>query len=347
MRVISILGSVFLISACIKAQAENNEEQLLIISDGRIKDTSVVSPSSRISAQELQSISFNTVEDAISHEPSVIVRRRFIGDPNGVIGIRSSNMFQGTRSMVFADGMPLHYHLQTRFSGSPRWSLVSPAEVAEVEVIYGPFSAEYSGNAMGGVVNMTTKTPTKRKVILQGSLFSQDYSIWSTDENFNGGRAFIAYEDRFEDFSLHLSYNHLENDSQPQTQYNAGIITSPTANARTVSGGFNGSNEFGQAVIYYADSGPTNAVTDLFKAKFTYDINNLKLRGSIAYEERDRKQDSANNFIQDENGNTVWNGLVQLDGQAFNIRGSNFQNRDQDRNSLLSGLGLSGDIGST
>lgn len=346
MRAITILSGVFLVSVHFEALSQDSsEEEVLIISDGRIKDTSVVSPTSRITAKELQHISFNTVEDAISHEPSVIVRRRFIGDPNGVIGIRSSNMFQGTRSMVFADGMPLHYHLQTRFSGSPRWSLVSPSEIAEVEVIYGPFSAEYSGNAMGGVVNMTTKTPDKRKVTLQGTLFSQDYSIWSTEENYVGGKAYVSYEDRIDNFSFHLSYNHLENDSQPQTQYNSRLSDSTTGT--TAGGGFYGLNEFGDDVIYYADSGEEHAVTDLFKAKFTYDIANLKLRGSIAYEERDRDQDSSNNFIQDQNGNTIWNGTVIQDGQAFSVRGSNFQNRHQNRNSLLTGLGLSGDISRT
>ena len=60
-------------------------------------------------------------------------------------------MFQTTRSMVFADGMPL-LHLQTRYRGAPRWSLVSPSEIDQVEVVYGPYSSEYSGNAMGWLI---------------------------------------------------------------------------------------------------------------------------------------------------------------------------------------------------
>jgi len=48
---------------------------------------------------------------------------------------------------LFTDGLAL----QTRWSGAPRWSLVAPNEIELAEVIYGPFSAGYSGNAMGGV----------------------------------------------------------------------------------------------------------------------------------------------------------------------------------------------------
>jgi outer membrane receptor for ferrienterochelin and colicin len=96
-------------------------------------------PSSMITAEELQGINFTNVEDAIANEPNLIVRKRYIGDPNGTLGIRSVNMFQTTQSMVFADGLPLHYHLQTQYSGAPRWSVVAPNEVESVEVLYGPF----------------------------------------------------------------------------------------------------------------------------------------------------------------------------------------------------------------
>ncbi len=41
-----------------------------------------------------------------------MIRRRFIGDSNGTMDMRGSNMFQTSRSMVFADGVPLHYLLQ-------------------------------------------------------------------------------------------------------------------------------------------------------------------------------------------------------------------------------------------
>ena len=117
--------------------------------------------------EDLKSVNLTTVEDTLAFEPSLVVRKRYIGDPNGVIGLRGSNQFQTTRSMVFVDGMPLHYHLQTRFRGAPRWSLVSPDEIEEAEVVYGPYSSEYSGNAIGGVVNFRTRRPQEERITLE------------------------------------------------------------------------------------------------------------------------------------------------------------------------------------
>ena len=91
--------------------AEEEIEEIIIVGDRLFRDTTDVSPTSVITVEDLTAINMSTVEDALMYEPNLIIRRRFIGDPNGVIGMRGSNMFQGSRTMVFADGMPLHYHL--------------------------------------------------------------------------------------------------------------------------------------------------------------------------------------------------------------------------------------------
>lgn len=55
-----------------------------------------------------------TAEDSVAFEPSLVIRRRFVGNPNGTVGIRGAGMFQTARSMVFADGLPLYYLMQLR-----------------------------------------------------------------------------------------------------------------------------------------------------------------------------------------------------------------------------------------
>lgn len=328
---------------CYAQDAADPIENVTVYSDRLFVDTNVVSPSSRITEQELQSINVTTTEDVLAHEPNLIIRRRFIGDPNGVLGIRGSNMFQGSRTMVFADGMPLHYHLQTRYSGSPRWSLVAPSEIAEAEVIYGPFSAEYSGNAMGGVVNMTTKIPDSPQVVLEASIFNQDYSVHSTDENYLGNKLFASVENKIGDLSLYASYNRLQNDGQPMTQYESSASASDESDS--VVGGVAGIDESNNDVIYYGDSGAESTQTDLLKLKANYDFGNAQLRASVAYEQRQRDDTDHNNYLTDLEGNIVWSGTGVVDGQSFSISGSNFQQRHQDRESLLVGLGISGLVG--
>ncbi len=317
----------------------------ITIKDRLFEDTTVISPTSVVTEEQLEKVNFATTEDAIALEPNLIVRRRFIGDPNGVIGIRGSNMFQGHRSMVFSNGIPLHYHLQTRWSGAPRWSLVSPGEIEEIEVIYGPFSAEYSGNSMGGVVNIKTKSPTERKFTLEGNLFVQDYDEYGTDDTYNGSRGFFSYEDKLDNLTIFASYNRLDNDGHPQSFYSS---TGTAGNTGTsVTGVIPGENNKKSDVLYYGDNGSEKAQSDLLSLKLGYDLGDYELRSSLAYEQRDRRQQNLNNYLTDENGETVWSGTVNYNGQDMSLRASNFEERYQDRDSLLFGLGLSGPIGQT
>ena len=125
------------------------------------RDTRYTSPIMRITREQIELQNAQTVEEALKFMPSLQIRQRFPGDPNGVMAIRGSDMFSTGRNMVFVDGMPIHNFLQASFNGAPRWSMVGPNEVEAIDVVYGPYSAEYSGNSMGGVVNITTRMPRK------------------------------------------------------------------------------------------------------------------------------------------------------------------------------------------
>lgn len=321
-------------------------EEVRVIADQVFQDTSLVSPSSLISAEQLEAISFTTVEDALAHEPSLIVRKRFIGDANGVIGLRGSNMFQTTRSMVFVDGMPLHYHLQTRYRGAPRWSLVSPGEIDDIEVIYGAFSAEYSGNAMGGVVNVNTRRPDSARIAFETGYFAQEYQQQETNETFGGYRTYASYENKLGNLGVFASYTRLDNEGQPQTQ----LFTktgSGTASAVASSGAVQAVNQASEAGVYFADSGPESSKTDLFKAKLFYDLDRVQLRGSIAYEDRTRVEDQQNNFLRDSAGMPIFDRRVDIDGQVYDTFAygrSRMQQRSQQRNSLLIGAGVSAEL---
>lgn len=348
---LSAVIAVVFFNSPLAADSKKPIEEVTVFADAFFKDTTLVSPSSMITAEALKAINITTAEDALAHEPSLIVRKRFIGDPNGVIGLRSANMFQTPRSMVFVDGMPLHYHLQTRFRGAPRWSLVSPDEIEFAEVVYGPFSSEYSGNAMGGVVNFKTRRPQSQRITLEAGYFAQQYDQLNTDETYSGYRTYLAYENKFDDLGVSFSYTRLDNESQPQTQFFDQLDASPSnPSTATASSGFTaGVDEFGNNVIFFGDSGPEQAETDLFKTKLFYNVDNVELRASVAYEKRTRKQTQSNNFLLDVNDNLIFDRRVDINAEqldTFGFGNSVFQNREQERESLLIGLGASFQISS-
>jgi len=326
---------------------DETSEKLVIWGESKDrKKTDNASSKSLLTPEDMAAINATTTEDLVKHEPSLIIRKRFIGDSNGTVGIRGSNMFQTTRSMVFSDGVPLHYFLQTRWSGAPRWSLVSADEIAQIEIIYGPFSAEYGGNAMGGVVNIETSIPTERRVHLEAGFFSHDYSALGFDDQLIGNTQFLSYEDKIEDFSFYFSYNRLQNDGHPQT-FRSSLISenAPDGSETQVTGGTLRVNEYGEEVIYYGNNGIAKMETNNYKMKLGYELDDWFGLLNIAYEDRSSDTHSAQNYLTDTNGQPVWDGSVVQDGSVFSVRNRNFAGSFLDRRSLLVGFRLQGELG--
>ena len=335
-------------AAEIVEQTDENTKLGEIVVEGKneIKpsaDTPYTSPSTSITKDEVEGINAATIDDFIKYEPSLVVRRRYIGDPNGTVGIRGSGMFQTARTMVYADGLPLHYLLQTRWSGAPRWSLVSADETESVEVIYGPFSAEYSGNAMGGVVNINTSLPTKYEFHAEASVFAQEFSHMGNNETYIGNREYVSIGDRFDNVSLYLSHNHLENKSQPMSFRYDNTLGTPAAQP-VVTGAYKSTDDRGTSAIYFGDSGPETAITDLTKFKMGYDMGDWLARFTLAYEDRTRATNSPNSYVKN-GGTTVWSGDYNFNGDLFTIKASNLAVSKQERQTLLFGAALEGPMG--
>ena len=112
-----------------------------------------------------QTINATDSEDALKYFPSLLVRKRYIGDYNhAILSSRASGTGNSARSAVYADGILLSNYLGNGVGGlsfPPRWGLVTPEEIERVDVMYGPFSAAYPGNSVGAVVEYTTRMPEK------------------------------------------------------------------------------------------------------------------------------------------------------------------------------------------
>ena len=200
------------------------------------RDSHYTSPSTRVTRAQIERQNAQTTEEVLKYMPSLQIRQRYVGDPNGVLGIRGADMFSTARSMVYADGLPLHNFLQASFNGAPRWSLVGPNEIDSVDVVYGPFSAEYSGNSIGGVVNIKTRMPRKQEFYVESSLFIQPYKLYGPDKGtFIGDRQYVSYGNRIQDkFTVFVAYNRLEAQSHPQSYFidNTGLFDVPGGGCR-------------------------------------------------------------------------------------------------------------------
>lgn len=347
-RLVVIFSFLFYISSTFAVHDTTLDDLIITGQQSDNPGLRFTNPVSQITKNDAQSINLTTVEDFLKYEPGLVVRRRYIGDPNGTIGMRGSNMFQTARTMVYADGLPLHYHLQTQYSGSPRWSLVSPDETVSVETIYGPFSALYSGNAMGGVVNIKTRFPEKFEFNADASAFIQDFDYLGDDDTYFGHKEFVSIGDKFGDLSVYLFHNRLENKSQPMTFFNPERATPGAGTA--VTGAFVIPDEFGNSTIYFGDSGSEEVTTELTKLKLGYNFGDWFSSLTLAYEDRDRDADNAKSYIKDAAGNTVYRGDHSFNGTLFDADGrfgNLFRVSFEERESLLIGAELSGPLANT
>ncbi|SDB92792.1 TonB-dependent receptor [Williamwhitmania taraxaci] len=126
-----------------------------------------------ISTERLAMVAGQSIDEYLQLLPGVQVSRSF-----GIFSTKSSVTMRGlsgneqARTLVLLDGIPVN----KADGGSVNWNLISTADVERIEVMKGPGSALYGGNAMGGIINVVTRKPTKT---IQGSL-TTEYGTYNT-----------------------------------------------------------------------------------------------------------------------------------------------------------------------
>ena len=109
-----------------------------------------------IDAQQIATqINAVDVEDAVKYLPSLFVRKRNFGDTQPVLATRTWGVNSSVRSLVYVDGIPISALIANNNTlGAPRWGVISPQEIDHVDMLYGPYSAAYPGNSIGGVLRV-------------------------------------------------------------------------------------------------------------------------------------------------------------------------------------------------
>jgi iron complex outermembrane recepter protein len=333
------------------AMAEHIETEKLddlIITTGHklFPNTLLATPTYKITEGDIEKVNATTIEDAVMQAPSVFVRRRFIGDTNGTTGIRGSSYFQTAHTMVFSDGLRLHNMLQTVWNGAPRWSLVAPNSVKQVKVMYGPYSAEHSGNSFGGTIEMTTKMPEEFGMDMEVMGMVQDSHRFGRDEVLTGHKEFISAGNKIGKWSVYGFYNHLENEGQPQS-FDADAGEGLAGGETAVTGAYKTTTNKGVDTYILGDQGVQESTYDLFEVKVGYDFTpDLTGLLTIAYEDVEKDRKDGMSFLKDANGNQIWEQSTNLsyNGKKFNVDESDYGRNLTTRETLTYGYNLSGKI---
>lgn len=264
-------------------------------------------------------------EDTIKYLPSIQVRKRYVGDTNAPVGWRTSGTGASARGLIYADGILLASLLGNNNgnTGSPRWNMVSPNEIERVDVMYGPFSAMYSGNSIGGVVDIITKMPEKFEAGADIKTTWQTFGIYGSNKTYDSQEYSFNLGDRMKDFSWRMDVSHLDSHSQPITYTNPISSGRATAADTRVVGAVSNLNPFGVPAQVLGEGNLNHTVQDNFKWKFAYDITpDIRASYTLGLWQNDGKA-GFNSFLRDARTGAVVdstsNGFVNINGQRYPI----------------------------
>ncbi|WP_018423375.1 TonB-dependent receptor domain-containing protein [Paraburkholderia tuberum] len=282
-------------------------------------------------------------EDVLSYMPNLAVRKRFTGDLNSIIAVRGTSNTQSARGLVYADGLLLSNLLGNSYSFPPRWSMVYPDEIQQVDVIYGPFSALYPGNSLGATVLISTRMPKQFEANADVKAFTQHFSLFGVNQSFNGSEASASIGDSIGKFSYLLGVNHLENTSQPLQFATLAQSTTPAKAGDTpVTGAYfyNNQTNAPTAVLGVNGEGIEHTVQDQFKLKMQYDFTPTLQGGfTLGYWHQTYNSETST-FLRDAAGNPVYSGNVSINGYHYTIPVAAFAPGVGHSENLLYGVSL-------
>jgi iron complex outermembrane receptor protein len=264
-------------------------------------------------------------EDALKYFPSLLVRKRYIGDyDHAVLATRASGTNNSARSLVYADGILLSNLLGNGATFTPRWGLVTPEQIERVDVLYGPFSAAYPGNSVGAVVDYVTRMPTQFEAHARVASFGQNFDLYRTDDDFSGVQAGVAIGDRMGAWSWWLNYQHLDSDGQPIVFANKLVSTGVVgAGGATVTGAVPDRDPRNRPWLLLGATNQTDTTQDHAKVKLAYDFSpTLRASYTLGYWKNDTVRTSES-YLRDTAGNPYYGPVNDplATSAAFNLNG--------------------------
>jgi vitamin B12 transporter len=202
----SFLLSFFFLITVIKVYAQRSSDSIvlkeIIITENRLEIP--FSSSSRdiniIDKKTLQSLPVQSVSEALSYLPGVDVRQRGVDGVQADISIRGGTFDQ---TLVLINGMkltdPQTGHLMMNLP-------LSLENISEIVVLKGPGSRIYGQNAFSGVVNIITKVPDEKFILVKGH--GGDFGTYGAHISFSlPDRKYRQYLSLSRDASTGYRYN--------------------------------------------------------------------------------------------------------------------------------------------
>jgi iron complex outermembrane receptor protein len=289
-----ILGIGLGPSFCLGEEKEKSVDlDDVVVSATRTEKNVDIAPASAtiMNREDLDRLNFNRLDDAIRYEGGIF-KGKLRGLPNG------------SQTLVMLNGMPLN----SGWFGGIRWNNIAMENVERIEIVRGPGSALYGGNAMGGTINVITKMPEEFEAGI-GTRFGSD-----------DNRSHTGYVgDRIGDkFGLRLGFEVDEELSGYPTRYVQRTLRSGDGD---LNGGFPMNTRTDREAWIVGDQGDRNEEQWSLNLMAAYDVTDtgsVRMDSQVSNETYD--YGPPHSYIRDAEGNAVFNGQVNAgQGQYASI----------------------------
>ena len=301
-----------------------------IVVTGAQRDTVENAPSTTVSIDATriaQTVNAVNTEDTLKYLPSLLVRKRHIGDTQAPLATRTSGVGASARSLIYADGVLLSALIGNNNStASPRWGLVAPQEIAKIDVLYGPFSAAYPGNSIGAVVDISTRLPDRLEASVQGGVNIQRFDQYASRATLPSTSIGATLGDRFGRLAFFASAAHIVSNGQPLAYVTAARPATPRVGGIVVTGAFDDLNRSGAPVVVIGAGGIEHQVQDMLKLKLAFDVTPRLRLTYIAGLFLNATDATAESYLRDANGTPVYAGTLNIGGYPYMIAASAFSN---------------------
>ena len=266
----------------------------------------------------IDTINASDAEDALKYLPSLLVRKRYIGDyDHAVLATRASGTGNSARSLVYADGILLSNLLGNGASFTPRWGLVNPEEIERVDVLYGPFSAAYSGNSVGAVVDYVTRMPDHFEAHAKAGYSVEHFDLYHTHSDYPATSLDASLGDRWDRVSAWVSVSRLDTQGHPIVFATLPASAAAPGSGTPVTGGVAGTDPRNRPWTLAGTTGQTHSVQDQAKLKLAYDVTDTLRLSVVSGLWRNDVFRDAQSYLHAADGSPVYSGDVLVDGVHY------------------------------
>jgi iron complex outermembrane receptor protein len=280
------------VAATVQETAPDVAPQVLgdvVVSASRIAQSSIEAPSNVavFTASKINKTNSQRLGDVmVAKVPGMYLRGGAMGSSKPGTTAVLSMRGQNGRVAVLVDGM----NMADAYSGAINWAMVSMDDVERVEVVPGANSTLYGSNAMGGLISVTTKAPTKKEM---------DLKIGKGGGDSGGKYASAMYRNKFEN-GLGIVFGVSEKD---RDGYAADYVTKtpsgvPAAGAVVVNGAIQTTTNKGATTYIVGDMGKTASTQKNAQAKLYFDLSpSAKIFGGFAWNENRNRYEPYHSYL--------------------------------------------------